>query len=165
MLVGRGVQSCELKKHLFFEILFAAPTGTLARFAGPPGWQSRLNHHAVLDFYVEILGDGFSAAFAVLAAGKKKTHTHTHTHTHPLVRARIRRKSRRKNTAEKGCLSLRFSLLFFFFCFPLATPYFEHAPTPNRKKFARNPFCKKFPLNRWCHCHLAPGAAATGPRG
>ena len=58
-LMGRGVQSCELKKKLFFEILFAAPIGTLVRFAGPPGRHSRLNHHAVVSFYVEILGDPF----------------------------------------------------------------------------------------------------------
>ena len=54
---GKRVQSCcDLKKNPFFEVLFAAPVGTLVRFAGPPGRHSRLNHRAVLNFYVENLG-------------------------------------------------------------------------------------------------------------
>ena len=40
LLVARGVQSCELKKNPFFEILFAAHIGTLVGFAGPPGRHS-----------------------------------------------------------------------------------------------------------------------------
>ena len=35
------------------------------------------------------------------------------------------------------------------FCFALATPYFEHFLTFKSKKFAWNPFCKKFPLTKW----------------
>ena len=38
LLVGRGVQSCELKKKFrFFEILFAAGMGKMVGFAVPPG--------------------------------------------------------------------------------------------------------------------------------
>ena len=99
------MQNCELKKKSFFEILFAAPIGTLARFAGPPGWHSRLNHHAVLNFYVEILGDRFSAAFAVLTA---EIHTR-----------KTRGKIWRTKFGEKNHFSLRFSLSLLFFCFSL----------------------------------------------
>ena len=38
--VGRGVQSCELKKTTVFEIVFVAPVGKLVGFAGPPGRRS-----------------------------------------------------------------------------------------------------------------------------
>ena len=127
-----GCRAASWRKNPLFEILFAAHIGTLVRFAGPPGQHSRLNHHAVLNFYVEILGDRFSAAFAVLTAEK---------HTRK-IRGKFGEKIRRKKFV--------FRCVFrSVFCFSLATPYFEHFLTFKSKKFARNPFCKKFPLKYW----------------
>ena len=95
------MQSSELKKNPLFEILFAAFIGTLVRFAGPPGRHSRLNHHAVLNFYVEILGHRFSAAFAVLTAAEN---------THGRFAEKFGKKFGGKNL-----FSLRLSLCFLLF--------------------------------------------------
>ena len=125
-LVGRGVQSCELKKNLFFEILFAAPIGTLVRFAGPPGRQSRLNHHAVLNFYVEILGPFFGG---VCRSHCGKTHT----------------ENSRRNSAKKfGGMFLFFAAFFalvFAFVWPphtLSTFYLQIEKDSRGIRFARN---------------------------
>ena len=66
----------------------------------------------MLNFYVEILGDRFSAAFAILTAEKRTR--------------KIRGKIRRKNSAEKIRFSLRFSLCFLLFsCHPTLRAFFN----------------------------------------
>ena len=125
MLVGRGVQSCELKKKSFFEILFAAPVGTWVRFAGPPGRHSRLNHHAVLKFHVGILGTRF----------RRRLPFSLQRNTH----GKFAEKFGKKKSAEQNCFSLRFSLCFLLFS------YFEHCKPSNRKNSRGIRAARNFP--------------------
>ena len=97
-----------------------------------------INHRVALVFYVEFFGDHFSATFSALTVEKHAW--------------KIRGKFRRKNSAKKNRFSLLFSLCFSLFS---SHPILRATFLPsNRKNFAQNPLCEKFPLR---NCRFLSG--------